>query len=502
MLGKYLGVDITEDSITAVLVKSGLQGHRIIACAAVSVRKSGSREAAMAELLEQIKPEGAECICAIPADRLSYRNLSLPFKDKKKIRQIIAFELETMIPFPIDDLLVDFTIAGRSPERADILAAAVKRSFLADFLAFFENQGVAPEVVEIRSVPVVSWLLGQATTPDNGLFLDISPESATIILFLEKRIVLIRKVSIGGEKNKGKADDNGKDISAPDKSEIETDETVFMSFCKTVQNTLMAFVDQTDEERRPEKVFITGRAVYLPHIVEILGRFLGLPVEGIDLCSDPRIQIDEKLVSNWKPALMDNALALAIRESGKGPGFNFRREEFEIKRQFLKFGKELRTGISFLIVILTLLITDLGVDYYGLKKRYQLLDGEVRAIFSETLPEVQRVVDPVQQMRVKVNELKKTAGSLAGIGIERKVLDLMGDISQRVPNNLSVKVNQMIIDQEAIQMRGTTDTFNTVDTIKKGLDSSTYFAEVAISSANLDRTGQAVRFEIRMQLAE
>jgi len=78
----------------------------------------------------------------------------------------------------------------------------------------------------------------------------------------------------------------------------------------------------------------------------------------------------------------------------------------------------------------------------------------------------------------------------------------MNDISARIPKNLEVQVDRMVVDQDGIQMRGTTDTFNTVDSIKKGLESSEMYQDVVIASANLDQSGKGVRFEIKMGRAQ
>jgi hypothetical protein len=67
---------------------------------------------------------------------------------------------------------------------------------------------------------------------------------------------------------------------------------------------------------------------------------------------------------------------------------------------------------------------------------------------------------------------------------------------------LDVVVNRMTIDPEGLQLKGTTDNFNTVDNIKQGLDASTFFRNVTISSANLDRSGSRVLFEIKTQIGD
>jgi general secretion pathway protein L len=499
MLGKTVGLDIIEDTMTAVLVKGGLQGHQIMGCGATSISRSGSREAALVSLLEQVDASGAVCISSIPSDQISYRNLSLPFKDARKIDSIIVYELESLLPFAVDDLMVDFTITGQSAEQTDILAAAVKRSFLAEYLSFLQSHSVEPEVVDIRNVPTVMLLLKQADTPANGLFIDLGLEKTTLILFLHRRIVMIRKLhmvckpqlideseagdSVGNENS----DNNG--MASPCRH-----------FSRTIRNTLMAFVDQTDETGYPEKVFITGVRASDPGVAEDLNRYIDLEVEQLDLSRGNRIELAEDLASQWNPDSMNAALALALRDSKRDSGFNFRKEEFEAKKQFLKFRKDIAKGAIVLAVLLALVMIDYGVDYYGMKKRYNALDRQIVKIFSQTLPGMTKIVDPVQQMRVQVDEMRKTAGMFAAGKKGRNVLDLLEDISKRVPSSLDVKVSRVVIDPEGMVIKGTTDTFNTVDSIKKGLDGSVFFSDVTISSANLDRSGNRVQFELRSEL--
>ena len=153
----------------------------------------------------------------------------------------------------------------------------------------------------------------------------------------------------------------------------------------------------------------------------------------------------------------------------------------------------------FLFLIFSFLAADMVIDYYTLKKEYKILNREITSVFKQTLPEVTRIVDPVQQLRVKVKELKQSTSLRPEAGTSKKILDLLKEISQRIPASLNVHVNRMVIDTETVRISGKTDAFNEVDRIKNNLESSIQFSGVTISSANLDRTGKGVRFEIRIE---
>jgi Tfp pilus assembly PilM family ATPase len=492
MIGKTLGLDIIEDTVTAVLVKGGLQSNQVMACASASIAQEGSREQALQKVLDQIDLHGVACISGIPSEKVSYRNLVLPFKDTRKIDQTIAFELESSLPYGVDEVLVDFIVTGQENDQTGVLAAAVKRSYLSEYLGFLESQGISPEVLDIRNVPTGKLLLKQPDVPENGLFIDLREEKATVLLFLKKHIVMVRKLNFVG-RIQGE-EDPARGIRREDVEEA------CKRFCLLIRNTLLSFVNESKDTGKPEKVYVSGIRASDSTVTDMLREFLQLDVEKVDLGQSQSLTFTDQAASQWDPATMNGALAFALRDGRQGLGFNFRKEEFEPKQQFLKFRKDIRNGAIVLAVILALVMIDFGLDYFGMKKRYTALDQEVRSIFARTLPEVKRVVDPLQQLRVAVNEMKRNAGISASGSGAQSVLDLLDDISARIPKSKDVIVARMVIDQEGIVIKGATDTFNTVDTVKQELDGSDYFRDVTISSANLDRSGNRVQFEMRLLL--
>ena len=490
---KILGLDISHDAITAVQVEGGLKGYQILACTRIAVKGDEGLDNALTELFDQQDFRSDVYLASIPSEHVSFRNLRMPFKDTKKIRQTLPFEVETMVPFPIDDLVIDFTIHERS-ERSDILAVSVRKALISGYLEHLQSHSIDPDVLDIRCVPTVSLLLKQEETPDNGLFLDLGERQSTMVLFLKRRVASIRSFSLNAPTFGSTT--RGDHTETPTRKQAES---WFESFCTMVQNTIHSIGCQNDRDIQLETVFFTGVGALYGETAEWLTRFLGVTAKEIDLSKDRKINMGESVVRAWDPVLMDNALALSLRNGKQGQGFNFRKDEFAIKKRGFWLQKEFRRAMVFIGVILCLLMVDIGVDYHFLRERYKMLDQRVTEVFSQTFPDVKRIVDPLQQMRVKVNEVKTSAISIPGTNSTNKVLDLLKDISDRIPKSLDIKVSRMVIDQETVRVSGKTDTFNTVDSIKSGLESSRYFSGVTISSANLDRTGKRVQFEIKLQ---
>jgi general secretion pathway protein L len=493
-----LGIDIGADYVAAVQITHGLKGHQVTAGEHVMIQEAGGIDDALKSLLDPLDLEGVTCAVSIPGESVSYRNLQMPFRDKKKIRQTLAFELETMVPIPAEDLIVDFTMVNRS-DQSEILAASVKREDVSEYLAHLQAHGVDPEVMDVGCVPTLSWLLNQEGMPDDGLLLDFGHSKNTMLLFLNRRLALIRTFPFEGSTAGLNETESGL-ASAESAKEIE--ESHLGSLCTQVQNTLHAFASQTANTVRPEKVFVTSVAPSHPDIENTLSRLLELPVERIQVTGDPRISLEPNIAQGWNPAFMDNALALAVGEARPKLGFNFRREEFEVNNVYFGRVKGLGKIAAVLAAILLLVGVDLGIDYFSLRNQYRTLDQQITKVFKQTLPGIKRIVDPVAQMGAEINAIKKTAFSVPGIGPGTRVLDLLREFSMRVPESADVHVARIVVDPDAVQIKGDTDTFNTVDTIKKGLEPSSYFSDVTISSANLDGSGDRVRFEMKLGRAK
>jgi Tfp pilus assembly PilM family ATPase len=490
----FLGIDIGTDYVAAVRITHGLKGHQVTDANHVMIQDGGGIDEALKSLLEPLDLEGVTCAVSIPGEQVSYRNLQMPFRDKKKIRQTLVFELETMVPVPAEDLIVDFTMIDRS-DKSEVLAASVRREDVARYLAYLKAHGVDPEVMNVGCVPILSWLLNQEGIPDDGLLVDFGYSKHTMILFLKRRLALIRIFPFK-RSSAQQPGSNENEMPPP------TDESHLRSFCTQVQNTLHAFASQTATTVNPERVFVTGIATSHADIENTLSRLLELPVETIQVSRDPKINLDSDVTREWNSALMDSALALAVGEGKPQLGFNFRRDEFETKRVYFVGVKSVVKIAAVLGAILLLVSVDLGIDYFSLRKQYRTVDEQITQVFKQTLPGVKRVVDPVAQMGAEINALKKTASSVPGIGTGTRVLDLLREFSMRVPEAADVHVAQVVVDPDGVQIKGDTDTFNTVDTIKKGLEPSSYFTEVTISSANLDRSGDRVKFEMKLERAK
>lgn len=482
MIGTRVGIDIRDDMVVAVEVKGNLRQQVISGVAAVPLASATDLAAAIRNVSELVGATGGDCVSVIPAGRLSFRNLRMPFQSEKKIGQTIGYELETMLPSAVEGRVVDFVVAtpGAQP---DVLAAMAPREFLGEYLEQWQAADVEPAVLEVRDVPLARWLAQRSLAPDCGLLLDLRRSGGEMVLFRDGRVVLVREIFVAGEMD---SDESGEETCG--------------RFCRAVMNTVRAFNSEGDGPALPEAVFVTGPIAGTAGMMELLEAGTGLRVEQVDLAIGAPIALDATVAEQWDGLLMDGALALALRSRrGDGTGFNFRKEEFVVNRPLYRFKKEVVLVTAFAAMFASLLAVNSGIEYFYLQRQYQDLDHQITALFRETLPQVTRIVDPVQQLRVKIREIKRTPTGRNNAWADISVLDFLKEISDRVPASFAVRLTRLALDQEGARIKGETDNFNNVDMIKKDLEASSLFKDVTISSANLDRAGSKVLFELRIQ---
>jgi len=125
------------------------------------------------------------------------------------------------------------------------------------------------------------------------------------------------------------------------------------------------------------------------------------------------------------------------------------------------------------------------------------LEEEVRNVFTSTFPDVKRIVDPLQQMRVKLQEIKKNATFSIETNRSVMTIDVLNDISRYIPKQIDVVLSSIIIGADNVLISGDTGGFDAVDDVKSNLENAALFKNVSITSTNKDRSGNRVRFKIK-----
>ena len=484
---KILGLDIRQDAVSAILVSSSIKGNRVEAHANVPGSERISDENAIENgidlaiktIAEKMDLTGSVCIASVPADQIIYRYIQVPFKDEKKIRQILPFELEPSLPLSPEDIVIDFQPLKLLDhrDRTDLITVSIEKSTLSSYLDILASYAIDPKSVTIGGYSLALYMSSLPDMPENWVLVDINKHNGSLYIAVSGEICFLRSFSM-----------NFSDSSAT------------TPLCASIEHSLNAFEDTFEIDLSLDCIFLTGSALIDSSIDGEIERILGLPVKRPDLLHHPDVPITARPESPIEPAQTDSALALALLDVSGIKGLNFRKGPFAYRKQWVENKKNLIISGIILALVLILGFFNIYIEMRGMEKQAARLDREIHDLFKTTFPDVKRIVDPLQQMRMKVKEAKKHAVNAGRSTGNVRMVDMLNAISTHVPKEIDVEFTQMLMSEDGILLSGNTDTFNSVDSIKRTIEQAEAFKNVTISSASTNRSGNRITFKLKVDL--
>jgi len=480
---KILGLDIRKNTVSAVLLNSSTKSVKIEAYDIVSISDQKEPEntlaAALGILVEKMDTKGCVCVASFPADLATYRNIKVPFKDKKKIVQILPYELEPTLPFPVEDLTIDFhTInVSENADHTDLIAAGIEKTILKNYIDTLASFKIEPEIITISGYYPALCLAKSAHVPEKWLFADIEVDKATVFAVASKRIFLIRSFPIPSNTA-----------------------SAAKSLGINIQRTTAAFSELFNTDFIPEEIRVTGPGIIKLNFEKELSDLLKIPVNRIELFREIDTGIENYAAGSFNCAKLDNALALALNDDKGIDRLNFHKERFAVTEFLTRHKSSLvKTGVL-AGVVLALVLLNFILNFYFINKKINHIDHQITDIFKTTFPEVTKIVDPLQQMKVKIKEAKKSAFFPSETTKYIRSIDVLNEMSKRIPDKVDVDFTRLVISHENVIVSGITDTFNSADEIKRRIEESKLFQKAVITSTSKEKSGNRIRFKLKVVL--
>jgi general secretion pathway protein L len=466
----------------------------------VAVRDFAALRQALPLLLSALSWSGSTCVSGLPLSLLSIRNLVLPFASEKKINQILPFELEEHLPVPVAEQVVAVLGMEESGDGARLLVAAVEKTQLRDYLDIFQAAGLDPGIVCPATLAPVRAYAEIEGHDEAFVLVHADMRSLSLAVCRHGRTMFLRRLPYPEEVITDRLFDvQGERVVFTDAGAAKD---VVDSICRDMQRCLEFCRVAMDLDLEPHKVILTGPMQSAQGFADCIERELGLPVRAADLAADLSLAVNERLGEDWQAAWYDRPLALALLAGRKNVAGNFRKDEFAARGSLLGTG---RKAVWLALAAGLLLCVLLGYQYFSyrtLKGRHDSLALEMEQIFKKSFPDITRIVDPLMQMRARLQTVETPTVAMPLFTGEKRVLVILADISRRIPRQLTLHVSRLVIDEDSVRIKGTTDAFNNVNRIKTLLDQSELYSEVNIVSATKSRDNNSIRFEIRLQLGE
>lgn len=207
-----VSIEIGTHSVKVAQVLGGRRGVRAIRFAEQPLPASfrweidGDRGPLVEAIRQALARAGVRthrAILALPRWQVTARISALPPADRDQLQRVVEQELADHIPFPIDQVVLDFQPLGPSREQPgliDVLVVAVQRDLVKEYLLLAEELGLKAVALTVDALALHDLTLLAVPEP-TGLVIavDMGARAATINISEAGRLRLTRSVGLGGQ---------------------------------------------------------------------------------------------------------------------------------------------------------------------------------------------------------------------------------------------------------------------------------------------------------------
>ncbi|MDY0162514.1 PilN domain-containing protein [Desulfobotulus sp.] len=463
----FFALEISSDGVRACrFSREGRQGTRLREMVLRPPEEDKPVEAQALAALEALGADKGPVHVCLPAWDFMIRNMTLPFKGTGRISQILPMEMGAGLGVSPDSCEIAFLETKKSATGTGVLALALEKGRAEGLIQTLGEAGYFVEALAVSQLAAASALAAMDKT--EGAWGLVDTRGALVLMSGSRALGL--RVFPGV--------DQGEDRLAG-----------------TVSTVLSEICGLRYPEITLDKLRIMGPCA--DALALTLESRLGIPAQGLNPADSEGPDPERVLAGDAGGVCAVFASWAAIR--GKAAP-RFRERGWRVDHFFASHGKALIGSGVLTLLVLVLLGAHLVLDMQRLRRQDRMLDAEIRRVFTATLPDVTRIVDPLHQMRIHLAELEQASAFAASGSADHRMVELLRGLVRSAPEGAPMHFTRLAITGDQLTLSGETDTYNHVDALKNRLSAQPFFSGVTITQATADQEEGRVRFNLRSDL--
>jgi len=475
MAQRILALEFVGDRVRAAVAERAWNSFTL---AGVFDKVRADDEADFSGALSRLVAEAGQIdivISALPPDRVAKRLLELPFKDARRLHQVVPFALEEHLPFPVDNAAVAFTRVGREGEHTLVMAAMVRKTDLQQHLDMLQKAGLDPKTVTLAPLALAAMFSRAQNGAKPTAHLVIEGDDASTSLVL---------VDLGGTPRAMRSITGG--LMMSDGSVVSQDAAA--PILNSVRQTLLAHGEEMDQT----EVIIAGAAAAYPKVRGMLSDSLAMSVR--DGGTFDYTGLFEGTVPNT--GKYSSCVAMLLGELPNKPIdlINFRQGEFLFRGRVRGDLSPFYTSGMLAAALLGVLVLHFALGVSANLHRLHKVNAEISAVAGPVLGETDPA-DARQQLQSGIAKMNKRLNLIGG-NLTHSPLDTLIAVSRALPPRFPVQMADVQIDPQGLRVTGQADSFATVDLAKRALDRSGYFGSIEVAHAKAGSDPSKVDFRM------
>ena len=465
---KILALDIGAASVkVAEFQPSKTQGLRLInfnyADLGIDPEHEENRKAlvisTVANVLKEKNIRATNVVFSVPGQAVFTRFVKLPPVDESKVVQIIQYEAQQNVPFPIEEVIWDYQLIGSTEQgELEVVLLAIKSEIIEDLKQDIESVGLHTEMVDVAPMALCNAVRYNEGDPEGcTMVVDIGAR-ATNLLFLEKGRIFSRSIPIAGnaitqsiaaefnvpfleaeqmKKAKGFVALGGAYEDPPDEQQARISKII-----RNVMTRLHAEVARSVNFYKgqqggspPLRLLLSGGSSIIPYNDRFFQEKFQIPVQYFNpfrnVEIDPRVSREDLAKCAH---FLGEVVGLGLRRVTECPlEVNLLPHSIRSRKQF-----EQRQPYFFGAAAALLLIP---LCFLGYTRKTKELNERQLADVKTEVARLNNQKTILKSEENQLNELQSKAGDVAGVVMQRTFWqDFLNDLNQRVVPNLWITV--------------------------------------------------------------
>ncbi|MFK7911961.1 MAG: Amuc_1101 family PilM-like pilus complex protein [Akkermansiaceae bacterium] len=298
-----ISMGVFEPSKNGGLILKKYDSTSILADPAAEMARLPQIRVAVSELAEKLKvSRSTKLRYAISGQAVFTRFIKLPPIEDDNIEQLVAFEAQQHVPFPIDEVIWDWQLLESDAGEKEVALVAIKGDALNEMNDIVLESGLGTAEVDASPMALYNALkYNYPELDETTLLIDIGAKTCNLI-YLEGNRMFTRSVAVGGasittaiakeygvsfsEAESQKCSNGMVALNTAHTTQMDEPTAALATVIRNALGKLPAEIARTTNYFRsqhggkaPKQVLLAGGGSNLPHIAEFFQEKLRLPVE-------------------------------------------------------------------------------------------------------------------------------------------------------------------------------------------------------------------------------
>ncbi len=335
-----ISMAVFETSKNGGLVLKSYDSESIVADPSMDASRIAQSRVAIGDLVQRLKVGKGKARYAISGQSVFTRFVKLPPLQEDNIEQLVTFEAQQHVPFPLAEVVWDYELIETGSDK-EVVIVAIKSDALDEINASVNDNGLGTSEVDVAPMAIYNAFRATYGNPEEPILLiDIGAKTSNL-LYIEGKRFFTRSVAIGGASvTAAIAKEYGISFLEAEHQKVanglvalggghteQLDEAV-AALAMVIRNALSrlpAEISRTTNYYRsqhggsaPRRILLAGGGANLPYTLEFFQEKLNLPVEYFNPVRNVAVGkgVDASVVQR-EGHLMGELVGLGLRGVGK-----------------------------------------------------------------------------------------------------------------------------------------------------------------------------------------